>query len=429
MRNIAIVGMQWGDEGKGKMTDYLAQNTDVVVRYQGGDNAGHTVVFDGKKIDLHLLPSGIIHKNVINIMAHGMVINLETLFKEIRKFKSENLYISDRAHLILPFHKDIDTENDRIQKIGTTKKGIGPTYSDKILRRGVRMSSLQSMDRFIHDVRNLCSSKKISFDPEKYYKENFKNIKEIIPKITNTSFLLNKFVEENKRIIFEGAQGVMLDIDHGTYPYVTSSSPSVSGLPQAVGIAPWKINAALGIIKAYSTRVGEGPFPTEMGERLASKIREAANEYGTTTGRPRRIGYLDLVALKHASLSSGLTYIAFTICDVLNNVDVLKICDYYTIDGKKINSYPSHIEDLKLVKPHYIEFPSFQKDITNVKKFDELPVELKNYLLYISKELKSEIAFVSVGPDRKQTIICNEIWEKRRWLKDINQIKWMNYGH
>ena len=411
MKRFAVVGMQWGDEGKGKMTDVLAKNADVVIRYQGGDNAGHTVVFDGKKIDLHLLPSGVIHNHTVNIMAHGMVINLQTLFDELKRFPNATLYVSDRAHLILPFHKTLDQQKEVQQNIGTTKKGIGPTYSDKLLRQGLRMASLFSKERFIKDATHLANTHGLIFDAKNYYETMESDIKNLLPKIKHIPTLLKSFVEDDKKMIFEGAQGVMLDIDHGTYPYVTSSSPSVSGIPQQAGIPPWYIQGSLGIVKAYSTRVGEGPFPTEMDEDLAHSIREVAREYGTTTGRPRRIGYLDLVALRHAVMSSGMTHIAITILDVINEMDVIKICDYYELDNERIDELPAHVDDLKQMKPHYIEMPSFKEDISNCKTYESLPQEAKDYVEFIAKSLHSKIAYVSVGPDRTQTIECINLWE------------------
>lgn len=411
MKRFAVIGMQWGDEGKGKMTDVLAKNADIVIRYQGGDNAGHTVVFDDQKIDLHLLPSGVIHDHTINIMAHGMVINLMTLFEELKKFPKATLYISDRAHIILPFHKTLDAQKERTQHIGTTKKGIGPTYADKILRQGLRVASLFTKNRFVKDAKALAKNHGFDFDAASFYDNLKEEIEALKPKIKHVPTLLKSYVESNKKMIFEGAQGVMLDIDHGTYPYVTSSSPSVSGISQQAGIPPWYIDGSIGIIKAYSTRVGEGPFPTEMKEDKASVIREVAKEYGTTTGRPRRIGYLDLVALKHAVMSSGMTHIAVTILDVMNELDVIKVCDYYVLNGEKVTSLPAHIDDLYDVKPHYIEMPSFKEDISACQTYESLPKEAKAYVEFIASSLDATLAYVSVGPDRTQTIECVNVWE------------------
>lgn len=411
MKRFAVVGMQWGDEGKGKMTDFLALEADVIIRYQGGDNAGHTVMYDDKKIDLHLLPSGVIHAHTVNILGHGMVINLESLFKEIVAFKSAHLYISDRAHLILPFHKTLDALAEQTQNIGTTKKGIGPTYADKILRKGVRVASLLSKERFIKDVNALALSHGLDFDAKAYYETHQESIDFILNKIVYVPNLLHTYIKDNKKMVFEGAQGVMLDIDHGTYPYVTSSSPSVSGIAQAVGFAPWHIEGALGIMKAYSTRVGEGPFPTEIFSPLAHLIREAAHEYGTTTGRPRRIGYLDLVQLKHTVLSSGMSHIALTLLDIVKEMDEILMCVAYDFNGVTIDYMPAHIDDVAAVKPIYHRMPSFKEDISQVLNFDDLPKEARAYVAFIEQYLGIDCAYVSVGPKRNQTIKRLNLWE------------------
>jgi adenylosuccinate synthase len=411
MKRFAVVGMQWGDEGKGKMTDFLALEADVIIRYQGGDNAGHTVMYDDQKVSLHLLPSGVIHTHTINILGHGMVINLESLFKEIKPFKTSKLYISDRAHLILPFHKTLDALAEQTQNIGTTKKGIGPTYADKILRKGVRVASLLSKERFIKDASELALSHQLAFDARAYYDTYKEEIAFILNKIVYVPGLLQTYIKDNKKMVFEGAQGVMLDIDHGTYPYVTSSSPSVSGIAQAIGCAPWHIEGALGIMKAYSTRVGEGPFPTEIHGPLAHQIREVAREYGTTTGRPRRIGYLDLVQLKHTVLSSGISHIAITLLDIIKEMDEILICYAYDFNGQVITYMPAHIEDVAALKPIYHVMPSFKEDISSVSDFNDLPKEAHAYISYIENYLGIDVAYVSVGPKRNQTIKRLNLWE------------------
>ena len=411
MKRFAVVGMQWGDEGKGKMTDFLALEADVIIRYQGGDNAGHTVMYDDQKVSLHLLPSGVIHSHTVNILGHGMVINLESLFNEIALFKSSNIYISDRAHLIFPFHKTLDALAEQTQNIGTTKKGIGPTYADKILRKGVRVASLLSKERFIKDASALALSHGLDFDAKVYYETHQSNIDFILSKIVYVPNLLHTYIKDNKKVVFEGAQGVMLDIDHGTYPYVTSSSPSVSGIAQAIGFAPWHIEGALGIMKAYSTRVGEGPFPTEILSPLAHLIREAAHEYGTTTGRPRRIGYLDLVQLKHTVLSSGMSHIALTLLDIIKEMDEILVCVAYDFNGVTIDYMPAHIDDVAAVKPIYHRMPSFKEDISQVLNFDDLPKEALAYIAFIEHYLGIDCAYVSVGPKRNQTIKRLNLWE------------------
>ena len=411
MKRFAVVGMQWGDEGKGKMTDFLALEADVIIRYQGGDNAGHTVMYDDKKVSLHLLPSGVIHAHTINILGHGMVINLESLFKEIKPFMTSKIFISDRAHLILPFHKTLDALAEQTQNIGTTKKGIGPTYADKILRKGVRVASLLSKERFIKDASELALSHQLEFDARAYYDTYKEEIAFILNSIVYVPGLLQTYIKDNKKIVFEGAQGVMLDIDHGTYPYVTSSSPSVSGIAQAIGCAPWHIEGALGIMKAYSTRVGEGPFPTEILSPLAHQIREVAREYGTTTGRPRRIGYLDLVQLKHTVISSGISHIAITLLDIIKEMDEIFICYAYDFNGVIIDYMPAHIDDVAAVKPIYKSMKSFKVDISNITHFNDLPKEALDYIAYIENYLGIDVAYVSVGPKRNQTIKRLNLWE------------------
>ncbi len=414
MKRLAIVGLQWGDEGKGKMTDVLAKEADLVIRYQGGDNAGHTVKFESYTYDLHILPSGVIHPHVISILGPGMVINLETFFKEKKPFPKAVIKVSNRAHLILPFHKTLDAQKEITQNIGTTKKGIGPSYSDKINRQGIRVASLLNKERFIKEAETLADLHGISFDARAYYDRYEDDILELIPNIIDVSKYIDEAVKLNKTIMFEGAQGVMLDISHGTYPYVTSSAPSVSGIPAQVGMAPWLLEGALGIVKAYSTRVGEGPFPTEIHTELAHQIREVAHEYGVTTGRPRRIGYLDLVSLKHAVRVSGITHLAITLLDVMNEMDEIKVCKAYELDGLIIDEVPAHIDDLSRVNPVYDTLNSFKEDISTINSYDNLPEAAKTYLSYIEKQLEAKIAYVSVGPKREQTIHLLNMWEVSR---------------
>ena len=414
MKRIAIVGLQWGDEGKGKMTDVLAKQADLIVRYQGGDNAGHTVKFETYTYDLHILPSGVIHPHVISILGPGMVINLETLFNEKKPFPQATIKVSNRAHLILPFHKTLDAKKEETQHIGTTKRGIGPSYSDKINRQGLRAASLLNKDRFIHEANALAALHEIDFDANAYFELHEKEIIELLPHIIDVSKYLDDAIKEGKTVMFEGAQGVMLDISHGTYPYVTSSSPSVSGIPSQVGMAPWLLEGALGIVKAYSTRVGEGPFPTEIHNELAHQIREVAHEYGVTTGRPRRIGYLDLVSLKHAVRVSGITHIAITLLDVISEMDDIKVCKAYELDGNIIDEVPAHIDDLSRVIPIYDTLPSFKEDISKITSYNDLPLPAKAYINYIEKALHAKIAYVSVGPKREQTIQLENIWEASR---------------
>jgi len=414
MKRIAIVGLQWGDEGKGKMTDVLAKQADLVIRYQGGDNAGHTVKFETFQYDLHILPSGVIHSHVMSILGPGMVINLETFFNEKKPFPHATIKVSNRAHLILPFHKILDAKKEVTQNIGTTKRGIGPSYSDKINRQGLRVASLLNKDRFIKEAQALAQLHGLTFDANAYYNMNEKEIEALLPHIIDVSKYLDEAIKNNKTIMFEGAQGVMLDISHGTYPYVTSSSPSVSGIPSQMGMAPWLLEGALGVVKAYSTRVGEGPFPTEIHSELAHHIREVAHEYGVTTGRPRRIGYLDLVSLRHAVRVSGITHLAITLLDLISEMEEIKVCKAYELDGHIIDEVPAHIDDLSRVKPIYDILPSFKDDISMMTSYDDLPLAAQSYLEYIQTQLNIKIAYISVGPKREQTIQVVNIWEVSR---------------
>ena len=421
MKRLVIVGTQWGDEGKGKITDYLAQKADVVCRYQGGNNAGHTVVFDGKKYSLHLLPSGILNPKIENVMANGMVINPKAFSEEIKKVQTFNLHISDRAHVVLPYHIELDKayESDKKDvKIGTTHKGIGPTYTDKSARIGMRVSSFIHEEKFHHELKHLVELKnkelisygKDSIDFDEVYQE-YKAYADLMrPYVTDTSYLLNQFIDEDKKILFEGAQGVMLCLDHGTYPYVTSSSPTASSVPVNTGIAPWLVEGAIGVTKAYSTRVGEGFMPTEIKSELADIIRVKGNEFGTTTGRPRRIGWLDTVVLRHTKRVSGLTYLAVTLLDVLSGIKELKVCVSYTLDGKEIDYVPADIDDFMRCIPNYITLKGWEEDITGVKSFNELPKAAKTYLKTLSDLVKVDIAIFSVGPDRNQTISVKDVF-------------------
>ncbi len=420
MSSVVVVGTQWGDEGKGKITDYLATNADVCVRFQGGNNAGHTIVFDGQKYALHLIPSGIFNKNIKNVMGNGMVINLKALYDELKMLEDRGiteyqLYISDRAHILLPYHMELDGAFEEIKgnsKIGTTKKGIGPAYTDKASRDGIRMCDLfeeEYLKERLEANINLKNShlKAIGLDEIKIdevlaYINEYKEV--AMKYITDTSILLDDAIRNNEKILFEGAQGVMLCLDHGTYPMVTSSSPTASSVPLNTGISPKSIDEVLGITKAYTTRVGSGVFPTEFEDETAKYIREAGHEYGTTTGRPRRIGWLDTVIVNHARRVSGLSGLSIMLLDVLRGVETLKICIGYKLDGREINYVPANIKAYERCEPIYIEMPGFTEDITGVKTFDDLPLNAKNYLNKIEEYSNVKVKMFSVGPDRKQTI-------------------------
>lgn len=420
MERLVIVGSQWGDEGKGKVTDYLAQRADVVVRSQGGNNAGHTIVFQGQKFALRSIPSGIFNPKTKNVMASGMVIHPKQMLEELQMLKERGiteiqLYISDRAHVVFPYHEVLDGAYETLKengKIGTTKRGIGPCYADKANRIGIRIGQLIQPNVFKEALKSTLAIKNMElrmlglppFDYDSLLKEYSEYAERIRPYVCDTSVLLNEEIEKHSKILFEGAQGVMLCLDHGTYPYVTSSSPTGSSVSLNVGIAPRYITDVLGICKAYTTRVGEGPFPTEMSEDLAEQIRERGHEYGTVTKRPRRVGYLDAVALNHAKRVSGINHLALMLLDVLTEVPVLKICYAYRLDGKILTNVPSTVEELMRAEPLYVELPGWKEDISRVSSFEELPKNCQAYLKKIEELTSLPISLFSVGPDRMQTI-------------------------
>lgn len=426
MSGIVVVGTQWGDEGKGKITDFLAGKSDVVVRFQGGNNAGHTIKFDGKKFALHLIPSGIFRKEAVNIMANGMVINPKAMLEELNMLKDGgitefNLAISDRAHVILPYHIELDGLFEGLKpedkKVGTTKKGIGPTYADKTSRIGIRISDFIDEETFKEKLTDnltyynklfkLFNCEEISIEAVfEEYKEYAKVIKQYV---TDTSVLLNTLLEEDKTVVFEGAQGALLCLDHGTYPFVTSSSPTAASVPLNTGISAKYITEVVGITKAYSTRVGSGYFATEFEDEVAKQIRVTGNEFGTTTGRPRRIGWLDTVVLRHTKRVSGLTTLSVMLLDVLTGIDKLKICVAYKLDGKEIDYIPASIKEYERCEPVFIEVDGWQEDITNVTTFSDLPTNAQNYLNKISELVGVDISIFSVGPDRLQTIVLRDL--------------------
>lgn len=426
MERLVIVGVQWGDEGKGKMTDFLAQRADVVVRYQGGNNAGHTITFGGQKYALQSIPSGIFTPRIKNFMANGMVINPKAAIEELEKLNSRGitdyqLHISNRATVIMPYHMELDGAYEALKggkQIGTTKKGIGPAYADKYSRVGIRMGDLLDKEYFaerLHDALlqknlELKSLGKPEMDFDALYNEYLAYGEKLRPYICDTARLLNDEVKKGSKILFEGAQGVMLCIEHGTFPFVTSSSPTAASVPLCTGIAPKYIDHALGICKAYTTRVGAGPFPTEIDGPLADQIRERGHEFGTVTGRPRRVGYLDTVALRHACMVSGIDFLSVMLFDVLSGLETIKICDAYELDGKLIDYVPSTLSDYERCKPHYVEMKGWQEDITNVRNYDELPEAAKAYLRKIEELTGVEVAVISVGPDRTQTIQRRELF-------------------
>jgi adenylosuccinate synthase len=426
MPTLVIEGSQWGDEGKGKITDYYSQEADVVVRSQGGNNAGHTITINGEKFALRSIPSGIFNPKTKNILANGMVINPKQLLEELHNLESRGvkdykLYISNRAHVVLPYHEILDGLYENLKgnhKIGTTKRGIGPCYSDKANRIGIRMGTFINENEFKTSLDEVLKIKNEELkmlgakplDKNEIFNEYKEYAKEIKKFVCDTSILIEEEIEKGSKILFEGAQGVMLCIEHGTYPYVTSSSPTASAVPLDCGIAPRYINNVLGICKAYTTRVGEGAFPTEIMGETASYIRERGHEYGTVTKRPRRIGWIDTVSLNYARRVSGINYIALMLLDVLTGLDEIKICYKYEMDGSIIDFVPSSIKEFEKVKPVYLTLPGWTEDISKIKSFEDLPDNAKTYIKKIEELTKTEVALISVGPDRLDTIKVKDIF-------------------
>ncbi|MFO7288603.1 MAG: adenylosuccinate synthase [Bacillota bacterium] len=421
MSTVVVVGTQWGDEGKGKITDFLAESAEVIARYQGGNNAGHTIVFGGNRYKLHLIPSGIFYRDKICVLGNGMVLNPEALVEELEYLKShgispENLRISDRAHLILPYHIKLDMVEEARKgegKIGTTGKGIGPAYMDKAARIGIRVGDLMEPDLFAEKLkRNLEEKNRLL---ERVYDTGGFSFDEIYDKylalgekfrayVTDTSVVLNDAIDQGRRVLFEGAQGVMLDIDQGTYPFVTSSNPVAGGVCIGSGVGPTKIHQVIGVAKAYTTRVGDGPFPSEMKDSVGDYIREKGREYGTTTGRPRRIGWFDSVVVRHARRVSGITGLSLNSLDVLTGLPTVKICTAYRWRGKILENVPASLKILSECEPVYEELPGWKEDITGVRRLDDLPLEAQHYVERITQLTGIPLTLFSVGPDREQTI-------------------------
>jgi len=415
-----VLGLQWGDEGKGKVVDLFANDHEYIVRFNGGNNAGHTVVKGSEEFKLHLLPSGVFYPEKIKVIGNGVVVDPEVLISEItaaekRGYSMKNLLISSNAHLIFPWHKIMDGGLDKSEKIGTTKKGIGPAYSDKASRTfAIRMSDLLLPENELKEkIKFIAAYKKKlfnalefpDFDTEEIITKTKEHAKKLAPYICDTQFLLNHAVDEGKFIMLEGANGILLDIDHGTFPYVTSSSVTAGGACTGSGIPPTKIKRIIGIVKAYTTRVGSGPFPTELTDEMGEKLRKAGHEFGTTTGRPRRCGWLDLVLLKYTCMINGVTEIALTKLDVLTGLNELSVCTSYMIDGKSVSEFPVLPQKLEKVKPVYEILPGWKDDISGCRKIENLPKNAMKYVKYVEKHLGVKIKLVSVGPKRDETII------------------------
>ena len=427
MSTVVISGAQWGDEGKGKIVDYLAQQADTVVRFQGGSNAGHTVTVNGEEYKLRLLPSGILYKGTTCIIGNGVVVDPQCLLEEIDSMNSRgvdtsNIKVSNRAHVVMPWHKLIDElgETQRgSNKIGTTKRGIGPCYMDKADRIGIRVCDLIDAEEFAVKVREVLRIKNLTLqkvfdhaplDAEEILREYNAYAERLRPFVCDTITLLNDQIDAGKKILFEGAQATMLDIDYGTYPYVTSSHPISGGVGIGAGVAPKKIDTVVGVVKAYCTRVGEGPFPTEQLNDIGDKLRTAGHEFGTVTGRPRRTGWLDACVVKYAGQLSGTDYMAVTRLDILDSFDEIKMCTAYKIDGKVIDEIPASLKVLAKVEPVYETFPGWKTDISSVRRYEDLPLNARKYLERMAQVTGIALGIVSVGPNRDQTIVLKNIF-------------------
>lgn len=424
MGSVTVVGTQWGDEGKGKVTDYYAEKADYIVRFQGGNNAGHTIVFDGKKFKLHLIPSGIFRSDKTAAIGNGVVVDPKVLLDEIkelneRDIETDNLLLSDRANLIMPYHRVMDGVEEKMKgnlAAGTTKRGIGPCYSDKVARFGIRVADLYNPEALRNKLETVVPMKnKIfkaygeahEFDVDEIFAEYIEYGKKLKKYVTDVSIELDEALNEGKEVLFEGAQGTHIDIDHGVYPYTTSSHTISGGACIGTGLGPKKMDEIIGVIKAYTSRVGTGPFPAELEGEIGDHIREKGGEYGTTTGRPRRCGWLDMVMVRFSTRVNSLTGLAVTNLDVLEGLDEIKVCTHYEYGGEKIHHFPADIEALYEYKPVYKTFKGWkEQDWSNIveKGYEALPGSMKEYLNFIEEETGVPVKLVSVGPDRSQTI-------------------------
>lgn len=427
MAAVVLLGAQWGDEGKGKVTDFLAEKADLVVRYQGGNNAGHTVVAKGEEFKLHLIPSGILYSDKTCLIGNGVVVDPKVLLEELnylaeRKVKIGKLRISSNAHIIMPYHRLLDELEEEArgdQKIGTTKRGIGPAYVDKTMRVGIRMIDLLDAEEFAAKLnRNLAVKNNLfvkvygkdPLDFESIYQEYLGYAEKLRPFVTDGSLAIDEAIKAGEKVLFEGAQGTLLDLDHGTYPFVTSSHPIAGGACIGAGVGPTQINKVVGVIKAYTTRVGEGPFPTELMDEMGDQIREAGHEFGTTTGRARRCGWFDAVIARYAVRVSGISDFALMKLDVLSGLEKVKICVGYRVNGEVIYEFPQSQKVFNACEPVYEELPGWQEDITGVKSFEDLPANAQAYIQRIEKLTKTKVTLVAVGPGREQTIIRGQIF-------------------
>ena len=433
---VVVVGAQWGDEGKGKIVDVLSENFSLVARYAGGHNAGHTVILGGKKFILQLIPCGILRRGCRAVIGNGVVLDPMALLKEIAALREAgvavrgpgaagdsaqpNLFISNRAHLILPYHRMIELAAENAPgrvKIGTTSRGIGPAYEDKMGRRGLRVADLLDPVLLRKHIENACAEKNMiahalfntePLDPDAMYDEYARAAQQVAPFVCDTAALVNQAIADGEPVMFEGAQGTMLDIDHGTYPFVTSSSATSGGAVTGTGVPPTAIDSVIGVTKAYCTRVGEGPFPTEITGPEGEALRKRGNEFGAVTGRPRRCGWLDLPLLRYASMINGISWLVVTKLDVLDDLAEIPVCVGYKVSGKRTSEIPAHASGYERIEPIFEKFPGWKKPTSGITCFEKLPAQARAYLQFVEKETGARIGMVSTGPDREQTMFLDE---------------------
>ena len=424
MANVAVIGAQWGDEGKGKIVDLLAQQSDVVVRFQGGNNAGHTLVVNGQKTILHVIPSGALHRDKVCVIGNGVVLDAEVLLHELQELRQQGhlqndsqLRISEQAHLIMPYHKAIDQARERMRgagKIGTTGRGIGPTYEDKAARVGIRVIDLLEEDTFREKLEHNIAEKNVylrailkeqALDFEEIHRTYSGYREKLAPYVTDTGVLLDEMFRDGKNVLFEGAQGTLLDLDHGTYPFVTSSNTVIGGVCSGAGIGPRHLHEVMGISKAYTTRVGSGPFPTELTGPEGEKLRQDGDEYGATTGRPRRCGWFDAVAVRHAVRLNGLTGIALTKLDVLTGLPKIRVCTAYQAGARLLRHFPASLKVMESLEPVWEEFEGWQEPVSGARSVADLPANARRYMERLEELVETEIVIASIGPDRDQTIL------------------------
>ncbi len=424
--NVVVVGLQWGDEGKGKVVDALSERFDIVVRYQGGANAGHTVIANGKKFILQLVPTGILWKDTVGVIGPGVVVNPEALTRELEALEAagikvgNRLLVSDRAHLIMPYHRSHEVAAEQVRggaRIGTTAKGIGPTYEDKSARRGLRACDLRNPEAFLRKCKEVLAEKDriasalfegTPFGGDEWIGQYLETARQLIPRLVDVSEYLNTEMDRGKRVLFEGAQGTLLDIDHGTYPYVTSSSATAGGASTGTGVGPTRIGAVLGVSKAYTTRVGSGPFPTEIHGREGEELRTRGSEFGAVTGRPRRCGWFDVPAARYGARLNNLNAMIITKLDILDTLEEIPVGVEYEYEGRKLTSFPADIDILSQVKVHYRTLPGWKQPTYGLQDFSELPQKAKDYLRFLSDQVGVEIAMISTGPERGQAIWRDE---------------------